>query len=64
MHSYSSKQRIEYRNSAAIKGGGFLSQEFTQFLVNSGIQYDSTSPHTLEQNESAERGNRTLMECV
>jgi hypothetical protein len=46
------------------RGGEFMGTEFIQFLASSGIRHELTNPHTLEQNGSAERENRTLMECV
>lgn len=46
------------------RGGEFTGGEFTTFLVDSGIRHQLTSPHTPEQNGSAERENRTLVECV
>ena len=46
------------------RGGEFTGGEFTTFLVDSGIRHQLISPHTPEQNGSAERENRTLVECV
>jgi transposase InsO family protein len=46
------------------RGGEYVSGEFTRYLEDAGIRHEMTCPYTPEQNGSAERENRTLVECV
>lgn len=43
-------------------GKEYLNKEFNSFLMKSGIQHQTTNPYTPEQNDLAERMNRTLVE--
>ena len=42
--------------------GEYLSKEFRNYLLENGIQQDTTTPHSSAQNGIAERLNRTLVE--
>ena len=44
------------------RGGEFLSNELTDYLVSKGIQYSMSAARTPEQNAIPERKNRTLMD--
>ena len=43
-------------------GGEFMSNEFTIYLKENGIQREPTTPYTPQQNGKSERMNRTLMD--
>lgn len=45
-------------------GGEYTSKEFTSYLAKEGIKHELMIPHTPQQNEVAERLNRTLIEGV
>ena len=45
-------------------GGEYTSTEFSTYLIQEGIKQELTTPHTPQQNEAAERLNRTLIEWV
>jgi transposase InsO family protein len=44
--------------------GEFVSKKFDAFLVECGIQRQTSAPYSPQQNGVAERANRTIMECV
>ena len=44
--------------------GEYSSSQFEEFLKSEGIRHERTIPKTPEQNEVAERMNRTLIEMV
>lgn len=46
------------------KGGEFVSYEFNQFCIDSGIKRNLTTTYTPQQNGVAERKNRTIMNMV
>jgi hypothetical protein len=46
------------------RGGEFTGTEVTEFLTSLGIRHELTCPYTLEQNGSAERENRTIVESI
>ena len=46
------------------QNGEYTSHRFRDHLRQSGIRHETTVPKTLEQNGTAERFNRTLMETV
>lgn len=62
------KVSIEKQSGQPIKtlrtdrGGEFLSTEFNKFCEESGIQRQLTASYTPQQNEVAERKNRSLVE--
>ncbi len=41
-----------------------MSKKFDNFLHEWGIQRQTNAPYTQQQNEVAERANRTIMECT
>ena len=45
-------------------GREYTSTEFTAYLIQEGIRQELTIPHTPQQNRTAERLNRTLIEGV
>lgn len=45
-------------------GGEFTSGRFKEHLRQHGVRHETTVPKNPEQNGTAERMNRTLMECV
>jgi transposase InsO family protein len=45
-------------------GGDFTSGEFELYLANQGIRYETSAPHTPQQNGVSERENRTIMEAT
>ena len=45
-------------------GGGFVKNEFEEFLSKHGIQHQKTVPYTPQQNVVDERKNRTLVEMA
>ena len=45
-------------------GGEYTSKEFTKFCTSKGIVHQLTNPYTPEQNGTAERLNRTLIESA
>jgi len=45
-------------------GGEYLSKRFAEFRELHGVQHQTTTPHTPQQNGVAERYNRTLMDMV
>eukprot|EP00253_Pinus_taeda_P030795 PITA_30795 len=52
----------EEDKGAEDSGGEFCSKEFEEFCKKCGIAQQKTTPYTPEQNEVAERMNKTLME--
>eukprot|EP00253_Pinus_taeda_P027719 PITA_27719 len=62
------KALVENQTEKKIKvlrtynGGEFCSKEFEEFYKKSGITWQKTTPYTPQQNEVAERMNKTLME--
>ena len=46
------------------RGGEFTSMEFSNFCISNGIKRDLTAPYSSQQNEVAERKNRTVMSMV
>ncbi len=42
----------------------FVSKKFDAFLVECGIQWQTSAPYLPQQNGIAERANRTIMECA
>lgn len=62
------KHEVENQKGKRIKvlrtdnGGEFCSREFEKFLKENGIIHQKTNPYTPEQNGSAERLNRTIVE--
>lgn len=44
-------------------GGEFVSSSFKSWLSEKGIRFESSAPHTPEQNGVAERANRTIVEA-
>ncbi len=45
-------------------GGEYVSKEFQQVLQQMGIAHETSAPYTPEQNGTAERINRTILEIV
>jgi hypothetical protein len=45
-------------------GGEFASKKFDAFLVECGIQRQTSAPYSSQQNGVTERANRTIMECA
>ena len=45
-------------------GGEYTSTEFVNYLSKEGIKHELTTPHTPQQNDAAERLNRTLIEGI
>jgi len=45
-------------------GSEYLSKAFQNFLKQYGIQHQTTTPYTPQQNGVAERANRTIVECA
>uniref|UniRef100_A0A2N9EUK7 Integrase catalytic domain-containing protein n=1 Tax=Fagus sylvatica TaxID=28930 RepID=A0A2N9EUK7_FAGSY len=45
-------------------GGEFISNEFNQFCANNGIIHQLSCPHTPQQNGTAERKHRHLIQCA
>lgn len=62
------KNFVEKQRESSIKclrtdnGTEYLSVKFDKFLKDQGIQDQRTTPYTLEQNGTAERFNRTIIE--
>jgi hypothetical protein len=46
------------------RGGEYLNHRLNEYLSSKGVLHQTTAPYTPEQNGSAERLNRTLMERV
>ncbi len=44
--------------------GEFVSKKFDAFLVECGIQRQTSVPYSPQQNGVAKRANRTIMECA
>ncbi len=45
-------------------GGEFVSKKFSAFLVECGIQRQTSAPYSPQQNSVAKHANRTIMECA
>lgn len=45
-------------------GREYVNGKMKSFIKDRGIDHQTTAPHTLEQNETAERKNSTLMESA
>jgi len=45
-------------------GGEFASKKFDTFLVECGIQRQTSAPYSSQQNGVMEHANRTIMECA
>ncbi len=45
-------------------GGEFVSKKFDAFIVECGIQQQTSVPYSPQQNGVVERANRTIMECA
>ena len=45
-------------------GGEFISQAFQSELAKHGVKFSPSAPYTPEQNGTAERENRTIVECA
>jgi transposase InsO family protein len=45
-------------------GGEYTSKEFVNFCKDVGIKRELTTPYNPQQNNVAERKNRTIMEAV
>ena len=64
------KAQVERSSGKKIKifrsdnGGEYTCSEFATYLTQEGIKHEFTTPHTPQQNEAAERLNRTLIEDV
>ena len=64
------KALIEYSRGHKLKaictdnGGEYTSKKFESYLKSEGIRHERTVPKTPEQNDVAERLNRTLVEMV
>lgn len=64
------KEMVERQTNMKIKclrsdnGGEYVSNEFSQYLENCGIQRQLTVPYTPQQNGVAERANRTIVEMA
>ena len=46
------------------RGGEFICHEFNNFCIERGIKRQVSAPGTPEQNEIAERRNRSIMDCA
>jgi transposase InsO family protein len=46
------------------RGGEYLSNEFNAYYENQGVRRYLTAPYTPQQNEVAERKNRTILDMV
>ena len=42
-------------------GGEYVSQQFKEFCATKGIKQELTAPHNPQQNEVAERKNRSIV---
>jgi transposase InsO family protein len=64
------KAQVECQSNRRIRtlrtdnGGEYLSGEFRIYLEKYGIKQELTVPHTPQQNEVAERLNRTLLDST
>lgn len=64
------KRLVENQTGKTIKvlrsdgGGEYISKNFREFLVKSGIKHEITMPHTPEQNGTAERTIRSICEMA
>ena len=45
-------------------GGEYVSNEFKKFCAEEGIKRELTAPHNPQQNEVAERKNRSIVGAV
>jgi hypothetical protein len=57
-------QPLTIKSFRSDGGGEYISQAFTSYLREHGIQRQQTPPYTPEHNGVAERMNRTLVECA
>ena len=64
------KALIENHSEKKIKtfrsynGGEFTSNEFKELCKESGVKRELSTPYNLQQNGTAERNNRTIMEAA
>ncbi|CAJ2677087.1 unnamed protein product [Trifolium pratense] len=64
------KATVERQSGKRLKtlrtdgGGEYVSHEFAKFCDNEGIVHDIVPPYTPQQNGTAERKNRTIMDMV
>jgi transposase InsO family protein len=57
-----SERKIKIRRS--YNGGEYTSKEFVNFCKDVGIKRELTTPYNPQQNDVAERKNKTIMEAV
>ncbi|OAJ40995.1 hypothetical protein BDEG_24661 [Batrachochytrium dendrobatidis JEL423] len=55
---------IPVRHIRSDNGGEFLSQEFTAFLKEKGIEHQTTAPYTPQHNGVAEQRNRSIGNAI
>ncbi|KAJ9520672.1 hypothetical protein QJQ45_007537 [Haematococcus lacustris] len=58
------KHKSDAPSALRDMGGGYIGAETQQWLRGEGITHQQTAPRTPTMNGSAERVNRTVMECV
>lgn len=46
--------------SRTDRGGEYIDRRFVEYLKNKGVKIQRTSPYSPQQNDAAERKNRTL----
>ena len=54
----------QVRKVRSDRGGEYLNQGLSTFLVANNIVHELTSPYSPEQNKVAERENHMLVDCV
>lgn len=58
------QKEIKVKAIRADNGGEFVSNTFKVFCMNKGIALEYTMPHTPQENGTAERMNRTLLDKI
>lgn len=56
--------RKEIKCLRSNRGGGFISDEFTNFYNQNGIKRQVSTPRTPQQNGIAKRRNRSIIDCA
>lgn len=55
---------LKVKQLRSDNGGEYINVTFLQFLKEHGIQLETSTPETPEQNGLSERKNRTIVECT
>ena len=58
------QKEVKVKAIRADNGGEFVSNTFKVFCMNKGIALEYTMPHTPQENGTAERMNRTLLDKI